>query len=448
MSLKRKKLPQIIKSSYWNYWVLLYFPSHAEHSLYSGHLDHPAHVGRVHFVVNEPLGETVPFFWTGAVDGKPWFCMLVLTLLQIVGHFLNGRMITGKLLWSVSTLESSQAAIGLGLGLPLWCGQNSLRWWGCQFSERFLVARWPQRGCTLNWTYQSGGRCVSPVRFSNHRPITPKANQQPLSIPQPFPYRVHVQRVHSQIVGVHIKAVEDLLERHLLPGLCQHNPVSVMVVGLLNEGQEVFLGHAGSCVNVRVHLTVEQGCKSKLRYFFFSGWVTERDFEPCGHCRNLCGVRSSVPSALPSHSASHGGGTLNSGNLSACGSRSSWHSEQRHPSRRFSSCLTSCSTSIAMAPFLFWQLTQARRRSWPEHDWGLQQRSPSLGKGGRGVGFSSGPQHCHTHTRSHLSFLGDSSDSQGWYPCCRDPRPLLDTGRRLWSDTSNISWNNDWKRCE
>lgn len=78
-----------LKSSYWNDAVLLYFSLYAEHSLYSGHLDHPAHVRRVHFVVNEPLGETVPFFWTGAVDGKPWFCMLVLTFLQIMGDFLS-----------------------------------------------------------------------------------------------------------------------------------------------------------------------------------------------------------------------------------------------------------------------------------------------------------------------------------------------------------------------
>lgn len=78
-----------LKRSYWNDGVLLYFSLYAEHSLYSGHLDHPAHVWRVHFVVNEPLGETVPFFWTGAVDGKPWFCMLVLTFLQIMGDFLS-----------------------------------------------------------------------------------------------------------------------------------------------------------------------------------------------------------------------------------------------------------------------------------------------------------------------------------------------------------------------
>lgn len=78
-----------LKHSYWNWcFFCCTFSLYAEHSLYSGHLDHPAHVWRVHFVVNEPLGETVPFFWTGAVDGKPGFCVLVLTLLQIMSHLL------------------------------------------------------------------------------------------------------------------------------------------------------------------------------------------------------------------------------------------------------------------------------------------------------------------------------------------------------------------------
>lgn len=58
------------------------------HSLYSGHLNHPPHVGRVYFMVNEPLGQIVPLIWRATVDGKAWLCMLVLTLLQIVGDFL------------------------------------------------------------------------------------------------------------------------------------------------------------------------------------------------------------------------------------------------------------------------------------------------------------------------------------------------------------------------
>lgn len=65
---------------------------------------------------------------------------------------------------------------------------------------------------------------------------------------------MHIQGVHGEIVGVHIEAVENLLERHLLPVLCQHNSVCIVVVCFLYEGQEVLLGHAGGCVNVCVHL--------------------------------------------------------------------------------------------------------------------------------------------------------------------------------------------------
>lgn len=66
------------------YWCLF----RPAHSLYSGHLNHPPHVGRVYFMVNEPLGQIVPLIWRATVDGKAWLRMLVLTLLQIVGDFL------------------------------------------------------------------------------------------------------------------------------------------------------------------------------------------------------------------------------------------------------------------------------------------------------------------------------------------------------------------------
>lgn len=59
-----------------------------QHSLYSGHLNDPPHVGRVYFVLNKPLRQAVPLLWRTSVDGQTWLCMLVLTLLQVMGHFL------------------------------------------------------------------------------------------------------------------------------------------------------------------------------------------------------------------------------------------------------------------------------------------------------------------------------------------------------------------------
>lgn len=58
------------------------------HSLYSGHLNDPPHVWRMYFVMNEPLGQIFPLVRRASVDGQTWLRMLVLTLLQVMGHFL------------------------------------------------------------------------------------------------------------------------------------------------------------------------------------------------------------------------------------------------------------------------------------------------------------------------------------------------------------------------
>lgn len=69
-----------------------------------------------------------------------------------------------------------------------------------------------------------------------------------------FSYSMYVQRVHRKVIGVLIEAVENLLESHLLSSLFQHHTVSISLVCFLDEGQQVFLRHAGSCMNMCVHL--------------------------------------------------------------------------------------------------------------------------------------------------------------------------------------------------
>ena len=69
-----------------------------------------------------------------------------------------------------------------------------------------------------------------------------------------FSYSMHIQRVHSKVIGVLIETVENLLESHLLSSLFQHHTVSTSLICFLDEGQQVFLRHAGSCMNMRVHL--------------------------------------------------------------------------------------------------------------------------------------------------------------------------------------------------
>lgn len=69
-----------------------------------------------------------------------------------------------------------------------------------------------------------------------------------------FSYSMHIQRVHSKVIRVHIEAVENLLESHLFSRLFQHHTVGISLVCFLDEGQQVFLRHAGGCMNMRVHL--------------------------------------------------------------------------------------------------------------------------------------------------------------------------------------------------
>lgn len=128
-----------VRSSRWKDGAAMCFSLCAEHSLYSGHLDHPAHVWGVHSVVNEPPGETGPFFRAGAVDGKPRLCVLVLALLQIMGHFLpKGQRSSAPICLSVSALRklrylydageivSAGEVVGFQEDLPQLAGPNGV----------------------------------------------------------------------------------------------------------------------------------------------------------------------------------------------------------------------------------------------------------------------------------------------------------------------------------
>lgn len=72
------------------------------------------------------------------------------------------------------------------------------------------------------------------------------------------PYSMDVQGVHGEVIGVHVEAAEDLLQRHLLAALLQDHAVGLRLVGGLYELQQVLLVHAGGGVDVRVHLRGEE----------------------------------------------------------------------------------------------------------------------------------------------------------------------------------------------
>lgn len=67
-------------------------------------------------------------------------------------------------------------------------------------------------------------------------------------------YSVHVQRVHCQVVWVHVDSAEHLAEFKLLTSFLKNFTVSLRLVRGLYELQQMLLVHAGCSVYVCVHL--------------------------------------------------------------------------------------------------------------------------------------------------------------------------------------------------
>lgn len=65
---------------------------------------------------------------------------------------------------------------------------------------------------------------------------------------------VDIQRIHSEVIGVHVQAIKHLPQGDLPALLLGHNSVRFRLVRVLDEAQQVLLVHTGSCMDVRVHL--------------------------------------------------------------------------------------------------------------------------------------------------------------------------------------------------
>lgn len=65
---------------------------------------------------------------------------------------------------------------------------------------------------------------------------------------------MNIQRVNSQVIGMHIQLSEKFLQSQALLFSAVDHPVGVNMVRFLNEAQQVLLVHAGSCMDVSIHL--------------------------------------------------------------------------------------------------------------------------------------------------------------------------------------------------
>lgn len=75
---------------------------------------------------------------------------------------------------------------------------------------------------------------------------------------------MHIQGIHSQIIWMQVESVEELLHCDLPILDLVHDTVSVITVRLLDEAQKVFLVHAGSSVDMGVHLEWQREDKERI----------------------------------------------------------------------------------------------------------------------------------------------------------------------------------------
>lgn len=67
-------------------------------------------------------------------------------------------------------------------------------------------------------------------------------------------YSMHIQRIDSEIIGVHVEVVEDFFESDLLTASLQNHPVCLCLVCGLYKFQQMLLVHASSSMYMCVHL--------------------------------------------------------------------------------------------------------------------------------------------------------------------------------------------------
>lgn len=84
-----------------------------------------------------------------------------------------------------------------------------------------------------------------------------------------FSYSVHVQRVYSEVVRVHVEVVKDFLECELLIAFFQDHSICFSLVCGLYESQQMLLVHASGSMYMCVHL-----CLTQVRQWHGVYWTT------------------------------------------------------------------------------------------------------------------------------------------------------------------------------
>lgn len=88
-----------------------------------------------------------------------------------------------------------------------------------------------------------------------------------------------VQRVDSEVVGVHVEGSEDFFQRDLLAALLQDHAVGIHLVGGLYKLQQMLLVHAGGSMYVCVHLNSDElHVRFEQISNSFSVYTTDRPF--------------------------------------------------------------------------------------------------------------------------------------------------------------------------
>lgn len=65
---------------------------------------------------------------------------------------------------------------------------------------------------------------------------------------------MNIQRVNSQVIGMHIQFSEKFLQSQILFFSAVDHSVGIHVIRFLNKAQQMLLIHAGGCMDVSIHL--------------------------------------------------------------------------------------------------------------------------------------------------------------------------------------------------